>query len=274
MSRLPGLLTSGRPLVMGILNVTPDSFSDGGKFIDLNKAVSHARQMVDGGVDIIDVGGESTRPGAAPVSVEAECDRVIPVIEAIRTETEVALSCDTSKSEVMQAAATAGIDLINDVYALRAEGATHVASTSGLPVCLMHMQGEPQTMQGNPDYENLTGEIRSFFEERIAACVAAGIERDNLILDIGFGFGKMPAHNLTLVNRLRSFLDFNLPLLVGLSRKSTIGQIVDDRLTGSLAGALTALERGARIIRVHDVAETVAAVRVWRSIQAERVIHE
>ena len=274
MSRLPGLLTSGRPLVMGILNVTPDSFSDGGKFIDLNKAVSHARQMVDGGVDIIDVGGESTRPGAAPVSVEAECDRVIPVIEAIRTETEVALSCDTSKSEVMQAAATAGIDLINDVYALRAEGATHVASTSGLPVCLMHMQGEPRTMQGNPAYENLTGEIRSFFEERIAACVAAGIERDKLILDIGFGFGKTPAHNLTLVNRLRSFLDFNLPLLVGLSRKSTIGQIVDDRLTGSLAGGLAALERGARIIRVHDVAETVAAVRVWRSIQAERVIYE
>ena len=274
MSRLPGLLTSGRPLVMGILNVTPDSFSDGGKFIDLNKAVSHARQMVDGGVDIIDVGGESTRPGAAPVSVEAECDRVIPVIEAIRTETEVALSCDTSKSEVMQAAATAGIDLINDVYALRAEGATHVASTSGLPVCLMHMQGEPRTMQGNPAYENLTGEIRSFFKERIAACVAAGIERDKLILDIGFGFGKTPAHNLTLVNRLRSFLDFNLPLLVGLSRKSTIGQIVDDRLTGSLAGGLAALERGARIIRVHDVAETVAAVRVWRSIQAERVIHE
>ena len=274
MSRLPGLLTSGRPLVMGILNVTPDSFSDGGKFIDLNKAVSHARQMVDGGVDIIDVGGESTRPGAAPVSVEAECDRVIPVIEAIRTETEVALSCDTSKSEVMHAAATAGIDLINDVYALRAEGATHVASTSGLPVCLMHMQGEPRTMQGNPAYENLTGEIRSFFEERIAACVAAGIERDKLILDIGFGFGKTPAHNLTLVNRLRSFLDFNLPLLVGLSRKSTIGQIVDDRLTGSLAGGLAALERGARIIRVHDVAETVAAVRVWRSIQAERVIHE
>ena len=259
---------------MGILNVTPDSFSDGGKFIDLNKAVSHARQMVDGGVDIIDVGGESTRPGAAPVSVDAECDRVIPVIEAIRSETEVALSCDTSKSEVMQAAATAGIDLINDVYALRAEGATHVASTSGLPVCLMHMQGEPRTMQGNPAYENLTGEIRSFFEERIAACVVAGIERDKLILDIGFGFGKTPAHNLTLVNRLRSFLDFNLPLLVGLSRKSTIGQIVDDRLTGSLAGGLAALERGARIIRVHDVAETVAAVRVRRSIQAERVIYE
>ena len=274
MSRIPRLLASGRPLVMGILNVTPDSFSDGGKFVDLEEAVKHAHQMMDAGVDIIDVGGESTRPGAIPVSANTECDRVIPVIEAIRSETDVALSCDTSKVEVMRAASMAGVDMINDVCALSAKGATQLISSSGLPVCLMHMQGEPRTMQENPTYENLIAEIRSFFDQRIAACLEGGIERDKLILDIGFGFGKFPAHNLTLVNRLNSFLDFDLPLLVGLSRKSTIGQIVDDRLIGSVAGALVALDRGARILRVHDVSETVKAVRVWRSIRSERVSYE
>lgn len=274
MSRLPELLASGRPLVMGILNVTPDSFSDGGKFLDLEKAVIRAREMVKDGVDIIDIGGESSRPGATPVAFQLECDRVIPVIEAIRSETEVALSCDTNKVEVMQLAALAGIDMVNDVYALRGEGAERFASLSGLPVCLMHMQREPRTMQENPVYGNLIEEIRSFFEKRIAACVSMGIERERLILDVGFGFGKSVEHNLTLVNRLNLFLDFDLPLLVGMSRKSTIGQITDDRMVGSLAAALFALERGARIIRVHDVAETVAAVRVWRSIQAETVIDE
>ena len=274
MTRLSVLLESDRPLVMGILNVTPDSFSDGGKFLNLGKALSRAHRMAKDGADIIDVGGESTRPGATNVGTQLECDRVIPVIEAIRSEMEVPLSCDTSKPEVMRIAAAAGIDMINDVRALRREGALEYASLSKLPVCLMHMQGEPDTMQKNPVYENLSLEIRHFFEERIAACIASGIERDKLILDVGFGFGKLPEHNLTLVNRLNSFLDFDLPLLVGISRKTTIGQIVNDRLTGSLVAGLIALERGAKIIRVHDVAETAAAVRVWRSIQAEKIIDE
>ena len=274
MLRLPRLLASDRPLAMGILNVTPDSFSDGGSFVKLEHAVRHAMEMVDAGADIIDIGGESTRPGAEAVSVQEECDRVLPVIEAIRHKTPVALSCDTSKPEVMQAAVTAGIDLINDVRALRAQGAVDIASSSGLPVCLMHMQGEPRDMQDRPVYEDLIEDVRSFFTRRIEACVAAGIERKRIILDVGFGFGKTPVHNLMLVNRLQGFLDFGLPLLVGLSRKSTIGQITDDRLSGSVAGALVAIERGARIIRCHDVAETVSAIRVWRSIQAERVLHD
>ena len=274
MLRLPRLLASDRPLVMGILNVTPDSFSDGGSFLKLEHALRHAMEMVDAGADIIDIGGESTRPGAEAVSVQEECDRVLPVIEAIRRQTPVALSCDTSKPEVMQAAVNAGIDLINDVRALRAQDAVDIASASGLPVCLMHMQGEPRNMQDRPVYEDLIEDVRSFFTGRIEACVAAGIERKRIILDVGFGFGKTPVHNLMLVNRLQAFLDFGLPLLVGLSRKSTIGRITDDRLAGSVAGALVAIERGARIIRCHDVVETVSAIRVWRSIQAERVLHD
>ena len=259
---------------MGILNVTPDSFSDGGKFLHHEKAVKHALQMIEDGANIIDIGGESTRPGAAPVSAQLECDRVIPVIEAIRSETDVPLSCDTNKAEVMSLAAAAGIDMINDVFALRGEGAEQFVSSSGLPVCLMHMQKEPLTMQSNPNYENLIGEIRSFFKERITTCLALGIERNNLILDVGFGFGKTPEHNLILINRLSSFLNFDLPLLVGLSRKSTIGKIADNRMIGSVVAAILAFERGAKILRVHDVGETVSAVRVWRSIQAERVIDE
>lgn len=259
---------------MGILNVTPDSFSDGGQFLVAEKAVSHARQMISEGADIIDIGGESTRPGAEPVSVDEECSRVIPVIEAIRREADVAISCDTSKADVIQSATSADVDLINDVYALRGDGALQAAADSNLPICLMHMQGEPRTMQDNPTYTDLLGDIRKFFDERIAACEIAGIAKQKLILDVGFGFGKTPEHNLTLINQLSSFLDYGLPLLVGLSRKSTIGRIVDDRLIGSLAGALVALERGAKIVRVHDVAETVTAIRVQQSILAERVINE
>ena len=259
---------------MGVLNITPDSFSDGGKFLSTNVAVQQALQMVEEGVDIIDVGGESTRPGATPVSVQAESDRVLPVIEAIRSFSEVALSCDTSKPEIMQAAAALGIDLINDVFALQGEGALQAGAACNLPICLMHMQGKPRTMQVNPFYEDLVGEIYHFFKDRVSACVAAGISRDMLILDIGFGFGKTADHNLTLINRLHEFSEFGLPLLVGLSRKSTISRIAEDSLSGSLAGALVAAERGARIIRVHDVAETVSAMRVWRSIQAERIIDE
>ena len=259
---------------MGVLNVTPDSFSDGGKFLNTDVAVNRALQMVEEGADIIDVGGESTRPGAAPVSVQAESDRVLPVLEAVRRCSEVALSCDTSKPEIMQAAAEGGIDLINDIFALQQEGALQVAADCNIPICLMHMQGKPRTMQENPFYKNLVGEIFNFFKDRVSACVAAGISRDRLILDIGFGFGKSPDDNLRLINRLPEFSEFGLPLLVGLSRKSTISRIAEDLLSGSLAGALVAVERGASIIRVHDVSETVAAIRIWRSIQAEKVIDE
>ena len=274
MSRLPNLLASGRPLIMGVLNGTPDSFSDGGKFLNTDVAVNRALQMVEEGADIIDVGGESTRPGATPVSVQAESDRVLPVLEAVRSCSEVALSCDTSKPEIMQAAAEGGIDLINDIFALQQEGALQVAADCNIPICLMHMQGKPRTMQENPFYKDLVGEIFLFFKDRVSACVTAGISRDRLILDIGFGFGKSPDDNLRLINRLPEFSEFGLPLLVGLSRKSTISRIAEDLLSGSLAGALVAVERGARIIRVHDVSETVAAIRVWRSIQAEKVIDE
>lgn len=272
MSRLTGLLESGRPLVMGILNVTPDSFSDGGRFQDVSRAVNHARDMIDGGVDIIDIGGESTRPGADPVTAQHEIERVVPVIRAIRLISDIPLSCDTSKAEVMTASAAAGVDLINDVRALREEGALEAAAETGLPVCLMHMKGEPRTMQNDPCYDDLIGEITVFFESRIDTCVNAGIDRKKLILDVGFGFGKTPEHNLTLINRLDSFTGLELPLLVGISRKSTIGMIVQDRLIGSIAGALAALERGASIVRVHDVSETVEAVRTWQSIRTERVV--
>ncbi|MBT7369952.1 MAG: dihydropteroate synthase, partial [Gammaproteobacteria bacterium] len=252
--------------------VTPDSFSDGGRYVEVERALMHARQMICDGVDIIDIGGESTRPGAEAVSAEVETARVLPVIEALKRETDIVLSIDSSKAEVMSAAASAGVDLINDVRALREIGALEVASESGLAVCLMHMQGEPRTMQGNPKYDDLIGNINTFFEERIAACVAAGIRREKLILDVGFGFGKTQEHNLTLINQLHEFGSHGLPLLVGLSRKSTIGKIVQDRLIGSIAGALAALERGARILRVHDVLETVEAVRVLQSIRQEMVI--
>ena len=257
---------------MGILNVTPDSFFDGGRFFEAEGALHHAAELISAGADIIDVGGESTRPGAEAVSADEELERVIPVIQAIRGEFDVAISCDTSKASVMVDAARCDIDLINDVCALTGQGALKAASESSLPVCLMHMQGEPRSMQENPRYEDLIGEIKSYFIERVAACEAAGIARDKLILDVGFGFGKTPEHNLTLVNQLEQFDDLRLPLLVGLSRKSTIGKIVQDRLIGSIAGALAALERGAHILRVHDVSETVQAIRVWQSIRTERVV--
>ncbi len=256
---------------MGILNVTPDSFSDGGKFTELDSALRHAREMIDAGVDIIDVGGESTRPGAEEVSAPVEIERVLPVLEGIRDMSDVALSIDTSKAEVMKAVSGV-VDLVNDVKALRSEGSLEVAANSGLAVCLMHMKGEPRTMQNNPVYDDLIMEIENFFRERINACVEAGISRDSIILDIGFGFGKTPEHNLSLVNKLAHFSSLKLPLLVGLSRKSTIGHIADDRLSGSLAGALAAVKNGARILRVHDVSETIAALKVWQSVSDERVV--
>ena len=257
---------------MGILNVTPDSFSDGGLFVDPDAAIAHAVEMVDAGAKIIDIGGESTRPGAEPVSAASEIDRVLPIIEAIRSVSDVAISVDTSKPEVMRAVAAADVDLINDIRALRAEGALAAAAGTGLPVCLMHMQGEPRTMQKNPRYEDLVGEIRAFFTERIAACHQEGIPGEKLVLDIGFGFGKTPAHNLALINRLEQFSDFGLPILVGLSRKSTIGLIDEDRVSGSIGGALAALQHGARILRVHDVRQTISAIKVWQSVNEERVL--
>ena len=258
---------------MGILNVTPDSFSDGGMFSTRDRATAHAIRMADLGADIIDVGGESTRPGARPVAESIELDRVIPVVEAIRQESDVCISVDTSKAAVMVAAAAAGCDLLNDVRALTAEGALGAAADLGLPVCLMHMQGSPETMQEEPGYSDLMAEIKSFFVDRIACCVAAGIDRDGLILDPGFGFGKTPDHNLMLTNRLAELRSFGLPLLVGLSRKSTISKVAgnDVSMVGSVAGAVVAVTRGANIVRVHDVAETRAAVRVVSAIEKEQL---
>ncbi len=274
-SRLPSLLEQDRPLVMGILNITPDSFSDGGQFMALDSAFAHALRMVDEGADIIDVGGESTRPGATAVTPEEEIARVLPTLHRIRQASNVALSVDTSKPEVIQAVVAADIDLINDVRALRADGALEAASTActtyGLSVCLMHMQGQPRTMQENPHYADLLLEVTTFFAERIAACTASGIPRNAIILDPGFGFGKTPTHNLKLINQLHHFESFGLPLLVGLSRKSTIGNIAQDLSSGSLAGALIAADKGAKILRVHDVAATVSALNVWRSVSRERI---
>ena len=269
MSRLVPLLDESRPLVMGILNVTPDSFSDGGKFLSPSAAIEHANRMIRDGVDIIDVGGESTRPGALAVSSEEEMARVMPVIEAIREPSEICISIDTSSPEVMLESSRLGADIINDVRAMRRSGAVEAAASTGLPVCLMHMKGEPGTMQAAPFYEDILREINDFFLERIAACSKAGISSDRLVLDPGFGFGKKPEHNLQLINKLGCFKEHGMPLLVGLSRKSTIARITDNGLVGSVTGALLAVARGANIIRVHDVAETVSALSVASAINAE-----
>ncbi|AZU49362.1 TPA: dihydropteroate synthase [Aeromonas hydrophila] len=258
-------LSLERPHVMGILNVTPDSFSDGGHFNQLERAMTHARQMVTEGATLIDIGGESTRPGAPDVSEQEELDRVIPVVERMVAELEVMISLDTSKAAVMREGCAAGAHLINDVRALLEPGALAAAAVANVPVCLMHMQGQPRTMQAEPHYDDLLGEVRAFFDERIAACLAAGIEREQLLLDPGYGFGKTLAHNYQLLAQQEKLLDYQLPLLVGMSRKSMIGNLlgrpVDERLAGSLACALIGMQRGARIIRVHDVRATMDALR-------------
>ena len=258
-------LSLDRPHVMGILNVTPDSFSDGGHFNQLERAMTHARQMVAEGATLIDIGGESTRPGAPDVSEQEELDRVIPVVERMVAELEVMISLDTSKAAVMREGCAAGAHLINDVRALLEPGALAAAAVANVPVCLMHMQGQPRTMQAEPYYDDLLGEVRAFFDERIAACLAAGIEREQLLLDPGYGFGKTLAHNYQLLAQQEKLLDYQLPLLVGMSRKSMIGNLlgcpVDERLAGSLACALIGMQRGARIIRVHDVRATMDALR-------------
>ena len=260
------LLNQNRSLVMGILNTTPDSFSDGGRFYDASPAVDHALRMVDEGADIIDVGGESTRPGATAVAVDEELKRVIPVIESIRENSSVAISIDTSKTQVMQAAIAAGANMVNDVNALRAQGAVAVCAQLATPVCVMHMQGEPRTMQAHPQYGNVLDEVKGFLQQRIASCVQGGIEQHNIIIDPGFGFGKSLAHNLLLLKHLHEFSALGLPVLVGLSRKSMLGQMldadVDQRLAGSIAAVVLAWTKGANIFRVHDVKPTVDALKV------------
>ncbi len=251
---------------MGILNVTPDSFSDGGDFFSPEKALLHARQMVKEGAAIIDVGGESTRPGAAIISIDEELSRVIPVIEAIRAEIDTPISIDTSKAVVMRAAVEAGASMINDVRALQEEGALEAAAELQVPVCLMHMQGGPQTMQLAPDYDDVVLQVKSFLHQRIECCIAAGIPRELLVIDPGFGFGKELVHNQVLLKRLNELLEFDVPLLIGVSRKSMISQMldlpVDERLYASIALASIAVWQGASIIRSHDVATTLQAIRV------------
>ncbi|MEY8711757.1 dihydropteroate synthase [Mangrovibacter phragmitis] len=259
-------LDLSHPHVMGILNVTPDSFSDGGQHNTLNEAVKHANLMINAGATIVDVGGESTRPGAALVSVEEELARVIPVVEALAQRFEVWVSVDTSRPEVIRESARAGAHLINDIRSLKMPGAIEAAAETGLPVCLMHMQGEPRTMQDAPHYDDVFQDVEHFLMEQIARCEASGIAKDKLLLDPGFGFGKNLGHNYQLLARLSELHHFGLPLLVGMSRKSMVGQLLnvgpDQRLSGSLACAVIAAMQGAHIIRVHDVKETVEAMRV------------
>jgi dihydropteroate synthase len=259
------------PQVMGVLNVTPDSFSDGGDFFSLDKAVARALQMEAEGAAIIDIGGESTRPGAAPVTLEDEIRRVVPVIEALQSRLKVPISIDTRKPGVMRAAIKAGAGFINDINALRESGALEMAAGFAVPVCLMHMQGEPRTMQEDPRYENVVDEVADFLQQRITACEQAGVGRERLLLDPGFGFGKTVAHNLYLLERLNVLTRLGLPLVVGLSRKSMIARLLGlepgERLPASIALAVLAVERGARLVRSHDVAAT------WQALQMAVALH-
>lgn len=266
------VLDLSRPHVMGILNVTPDSFSDGGRFVDIAAGLRHAEDMVAAGATLVDVGGESTRPGARPISPLEELERVAPVVEVIARELDVIISVDTSTPSVMREAARLGAGLINDVRSLSRDGALDAACASGLPVCLMHMRGEPGDMQNDPRYENVTREVVSFLRERLEACAAAGIPQDRVLLDPGFGFAKTLAHNLSLFKHMEQLHELGRPLLVGVSRKSMIGQTlgreVAGRLSGGLALAALAVAKGAAILRAHDVAETVDVVRMIAAVQA------
>ena len=256
---------------MGVINTTPDSFSDGGQFLNTKAAFKQARKLIEDGADILDIGGESTRPGAQKVSVQEELNRTIPVIQGIRQFSDIPISIDTSKPQVMLAAAEAGVDMINDVCALQLEGALQAAADTKLPVCLMHMQGNPLTMQQNPEYRNVVESVIQFLQLRISAAQAAGIERDKLIIDPGFGFGKTLQQNLQLLNSLSDFKVLDLPLLVGISRKSMLGLIIDkpveERLYASLSAAVIAAQAGADIIRVHDVIETRDALAVVQALR-------
>lgn len=258
--------------VMGILNVTPDSFSDGGKFNRVDAALNHVEAMISDGAVIIDIGGESTRPGAPDVSVEQELERVIPVLEAIKSRFDILVSIDTSKPLVMQQSIAAGADMINDVRALQEAGALAVCADSDVQLCLMHMLGQPRTMQQNPSYNDVVADIADFFKQRLIACEAAGISRQRIWLDPGFGFGKTLAHNVRLLKELNELSRLQLPLLVGISRKSMIGALlgdcpVEERMQGSVAAAVIAAMKGAQLLRVHDVKATVDALNIVQAIQ-------
>lgn len=264
-------LDLSRPVVMGILNVTPDSFSDGGRFMDTAAAISHGLAMVEAGAGLIDIGGESTRPGAQAVSEDQEIRRVVPLVEALISRVDVPVSVDTSKAGVIRAAIEAGATFINDVRALREEGALQAAADSNAGICLMHMQGEPRTMQMEPAYTNVVSEVREFLQSRIDACIAAGIARDRLVVDPGIGFGKRIEHNMELLVRLPELLKLGHPLLIGVSRKSMfgtlLGRTVDERLAGGLAVAVSSVLAGASIVRTHDVAETVDALKIAAALR-------
>ena len=271
------MLVLDRPRVMGIVNVTPDSFSDGGEYASLEDAVAHGLKLADEGADILDVGGESTRPGAAPVPLEEELRRVVPVITQLVRETGLPVSIDTFKPEVMRAAVDAGAGMINDIHALRQEGALDTAAALGVPVVLMHMLGEPGSMQDDPRYDDVVAEVHRFLAERIFAAEMAGIAKKNIVVDPGFGFGKTRDHNLLLLAQLQRFTDLGVPLLAGLSRKKTIGDLTGrtdphQRVHGSVAAHVIAAQRGASIVRVHDVAATVDALKVWSAVAAQPVL--
>ncbi|BFI96079.1 MAG: dihydropteroate synthase [Rhodanobacter sp.] len=266
-------LVLDRPRVAGILNITPDSFSDGGRFAHVDAAVAHGLALAEQGADLLDVGGESTRPGAGDVSAEEEIRRVVPVIEQLAKRTSLPIAIDTSKPEVIRAAVAAGAGMVNDVYALRREGALDAAAELGVPVCLMHMQGEPRSMQDAPHYDDVVGEVHRFLTDRLFACELAGIDKRRVMVDPGFGFGKNLEHNLALLRALERFADLGSGVYVGLSRKSMIGELTgrpspDERAAGSAAAALIAVQRRARLVRVHDVAATVDALAVWRGVSA------
>ena len=265
----PKTLDLSRPVVMGVLNVTPDSFSDGGRFLPIKAAVAHGVRLAEEGAAIIDIGGESTRPGAALVSVEEELRRVVPVVERLRAATQAIISVDTSKPEVIREAVAAGAGLINDVRALDEPGALEAAAASGCAVCLMHMQGDPRTMQRAPSYVDVVKEVKAFLDEHVQRCRAAGVSADRIVVDPGFGFGKTLEHNLELLRRLRELHD-ELPVLVGLSRKSMVGTLTGrsaaERVHGSIALAVIAALNGARIVRAHDVAATVDALKMVTAV--------
>ena len=269
-------LTLDRPRVMGIVNVTPDSFSDGGAHFDVDAAVTHGLRLAEEGADLLDIGGESTRPGADDVSLHEELDRVIPVIERLARQTTLPISIDTSKPDVMRAAVAAGAGMINDIYALRREGALDAAAGLGVPVVLMHMLGEPRSMQGAPEYDDVVGEVHRFLAERIFAAEMAGIDKKRILVDPGFGFGKTTQHNLQLLAQLQRFTELGVPVLAGLSRKKTIGELTGHedppaRIHGSVAAHVIAAQRGALLLRVHDVAATVDALKVWNAVAAVRM---
>ena len=262
-----------QPVVMGILNVTPDSFSDGGKHYSLKAAIARAHQMIDEGAEIIDIGGESSRPGAEPLTLQAELDRVIPVIEALK-DCGVALSIDTYKAKTMQAAINSGIDILNDIWAFRQPHALEVAASSKtVGVCIMHMQKDPQSMQFDPHYEDVVSEVNGFLIERAVALEDVGVIRERICLDPGFGFGKVPEHNLKMLKYFNVFTSHGLPVLAAISRKTTLGLVTgrdkDHRMVASVSAALMAIERGAKIVRVHDVGQTIDAVKVWSATQAQ-----